>query len=285
MTSTYIRYIKKPQVRKNSEENKKIKGTPTGMVGRPPIMPEQRGHNVEISGKFEFCADCGRSTAANHIKTAKHVHWRKQACEPVQRLRQYRDKQHTVSFDGWWYCTACGAKGPDMNKKFCTEYRHHVIERDDKRPGDDGEIDEDRPDINKRPRLNADGNREDKISERDENKKAKNMADLIANRMEANEGIIAIKEHKPPKAKKGVKKVIVKVNRSSTNLTMKEIRRNEAEQKAIDQEQDEAYPGKSLGKGRKNAIPTGKSSSLEMLRAMTRTESLNPVVTLMLEKT
>eukprot|EP00972_Heterocapsa_arctica_P085556 12610746-Heterocapsa_arctica.AAC.1 len=24
----------------------------------------------------------------------------------------------------WWYCTACEAKGPNMNKKCCSSYTH-----------------------------------------------------------------------------------------------------------------------------------------------------------------
>eukprot|EP00972_Heterocapsa_arctica_P103737 15288605-Heterocapsa_arctica.AAC.1 len=35
-----------------------------------------------------------------------------------------KTKQHKVGFDGWWCCTACKARGPDLNKKFCAAYTH-----------------------------------------------------------------------------------------------------------------------------------------------------------------
>eukprot|EP00972_Heterocapsa_arctica_P047910 7067328-Heterocapsa_arctica.AAC.1 len=44
MIYTYTRYINNPLVRKDAEENKKVKGTKTGAVGRPSILPEQLGH-------------------------------------------------------------------------------------------------------------------------------------------------------------------------------------------------------------------------------------------------
>eukprot|EP00972_Heterocapsa_arctica_P019987 2950153-Heterocapsa_arctica.AAC.1 len=59
-------------VRKDAEENKKVKGTKTGAVGRPTILLEKLGHEVRICGDTEFCLGCGRSTKANHIDTAKH---------------------------------------------------------------------------------------------------------------------------------------------------------------------------------------------------------------------
>eukprot|EP00972_Heterocapsa_arctica_P058414 8617965-Heterocapsa_arctica.AAC.1 len=72
MMFTYLKYIKKPLVRKDSEENKKVKGTETGAVGRPTILPEHLGHEVNICGDTEYCLGCGRSTKAKHIDTAKH---------------------------------------------------------------------------------------------------------------------------------------------------------------------------------------------------------------------
>eukprot|EP00972_Heterocapsa_arctica_P049236 7247355-Heterocapsa_arctica.AAC.1 len=46
-------------------------------------------------------------------------------------MRQYRAKQHEVGFNGWWKCTKCEAKGPDMNKKFCSAYTHERSAGDD----------------------------------------------------------------------------------------------------------------------------------------------------------
>eukprot|EP00972_Heterocapsa_arctica_P114831 16444578-Heterocapsa_arctica.AAC.1 len=43
---------------------------------------------------------------------------------PVLRLRQYRNQQHKFGFDGWWCCTACEARGPDLNETFCSSYTH-----------------------------------------------------------------------------------------------------------------------------------------------------------------
>eukprot|EP00972_Heterocapsa_arctica_P062512 9215504-Heterocapsa_arctica.AAC.1 len=61
---------------------------------------------------------------AKHIDTAKRVFWRRQICTPALRLRQYQDKQHKIGFLNWWHCIACEAKGPDMNKAFCSSYTH-----------------------------------------------------------------------------------------------------------------------------------------------------------------
>eukprot|EP00972_Heterocapsa_arctica_P041121 6060562-Heterocapsa_arctica.AAC.1 len=55
---------------------KKVKGTKTGAVGRPSILPEQLGHDVKTCGEYEYCLGCGRSTKATRIDTAKHVFWR-----------------------------------------------------------------------------------------------------------------------------------------------------------------------------------------------------------------
>eukprot|EP00972_Heterocapsa_arctica_P043006 6341539-Heterocapsa_arctica.AAC.1 len=73
-------------------------------------MPEQLGHDVKTHGDYEYCLGYGKCTKAKHIETAKHVFWRRDICTPVLRLRQYRNKQHKVGFDGWWCCTACEAR-------------------------------------------------------------------------------------------------------------------------------------------------------------------------------
>eukprot|EP00972_Heterocapsa_arctica_P028761 4231541-Heterocapsa_arctica.AAC.1 len=91
MIFTYLKYIKNPLIRKDSEENKKVKDTKTGAVGRPTILPEQLGHEVKICGDTEYCLGRGRSTKAKHIDNAKHVFWRRQICRPVLRLRQYQE--------------------------------------------------------------------------------------------------------------------------------------------------------------------------------------------------
>eukprot|EP00972_Heterocapsa_arctica_P034734 5113810-Heterocapsa_arctica.AAC.1 len=58
----------------------KIKGTPTGTKGRQIIMPEQMGHEVQISGDYEYCRGCGRTTKAKSSTSAKRVFWRRQYC-------------------------------------------------------------------------------------------------------------------------------------------------------------------------------------------------------------
>eukprot|EP00972_Heterocapsa_arctica_P019145 2826609-Heterocapsa_arctica.AAC.1 len=60
-----------------------MKGTPTGKKGRQIIRPEQLGHDVQISGKYEYSLGCGRSTQATHIQSANIVFWRRQLCKPV----------------------------------------------------------------------------------------------------------------------------------------------------------------------------------------------------------
>eukprot|EP00972_Heterocapsa_arctica_P019084 2816919-Heterocapsa_arctica.AAC.1 len=74
--------------------------------------------------EIEYCLGRGRSTKAKHIDTAKHVFWLREICAPILRLRQYQDKQQQIGFKDWWYCTACEAKGPDMNNQLCYSYTH-----------------------------------------------------------------------------------------------------------------------------------------------------------------
>eukprot|EP00972_Heterocapsa_arctica_P107987 15904959-Heterocapsa_arctica.AAC.1 len=116
---TYIKYIKNPLVKEDAEKHTNIKGTKTGAVGRPTILPEQLGHEVQTAstakGEYEYCLKCGKYTKAKHIETAKHIFWRRDICKPVLRLRQYLDKQHTMGFDEWWHCTKCEARGPELN--------------------------------------------------------------------------------------------------------------------------------------------------------------------------
>eukprot|EP00972_Heterocapsa_arctica_P020504 3023164-Heterocapsa_arctica.AAC.1 len=48
MSFTYSKYSNNRLVRKDSEDNKKVKGTRTGAVGRPTILPKQLGHEIKI---------------------------------------------------------------------------------------------------------------------------------------------------------------------------------------------------------------------------------------------
>eukprot|EP00972_Heterocapsa_arctica_P015494 2280885-Heterocapsa_arctica.AAC.1 len=64
-----------------------MKGTKTGAVGRPSMMPEQLGHEVKTHGNYEYCLKCGKYTKAKHIDIAKHLFWRRDICTPVLRLR------------------------------------------------------------------------------------------------------------------------------------------------------------------------------------------------------
>eukprot|EP00972_Heterocapsa_arctica_P010311 1514976-Heterocapsa_arctica.AAC.1 len=59
MMRTYIKYIVNPLARKDIERNAKVKGKPEGKKGRPCIMPEQLGHEVQASGEYEYCLGCG----------------------------------------------------------------------------------------------------------------------------------------------------------------------------------------------------------------------------------
>eukprot|EP00972_Heterocapsa_arctica_P086869 12806169-Heterocapsa_arctica.AAC.1 len=45
MMKTYIKHIKNLLVKEDAENTRSIKGTKTGSVGRPSILPEQLGHN------------------------------------------------------------------------------------------------------------------------------------------------------------------------------------------------------------------------------------------------
>eukprot|EP00972_Heterocapsa_arctica_P040907 6028408-Heterocapsa_arctica.AAC.1 len=55
MMRTYIKYIANPLVRKDIDSNVRTKGRLEGKKGRPCIMPEQLGHEVQAIGEYEYC--------------------------------------------------------------------------------------------------------------------------------------------------------------------------------------------------------------------------------------
>eukprot|EP00972_Heterocapsa_arctica_P112660 16433016-Heterocapsa_arctica.AAC.1 len=71
MLKKSIIYITHPLVITYALDNKQIKGTPTGTNGRQIMMPERMGHEVRISGDYEYCLGCGRTTKAKHSTSAK----------------------------------------------------------------------------------------------------------------------------------------------------------------------------------------------------------------------
>ena len=78
------------------------------------------GHNVQISGIYEYCLGCGRETKAKHNISAKIIFWRRQYCKPVILMDRYRKIKHDIIFDKWWACRGCKAIGPELNKRDCT---------------------------------------------------------------------------------------------------------------------------------------------------------------------
>eukprot|EP00972_Heterocapsa_arctica_P057181 8437569-Heterocapsa_arctica.AAC.1 len=77
------------------------------------------GHEVQISGDYEYCLGCGRETKAKHTTSAKNIFWIRQFCKPVIRIERYRKRKHTIIFEGWWKCKGCHAKGPELNNRDC----------------------------------------------------------------------------------------------------------------------------------------------------------------------
>eukprot|EP00972_Heterocapsa_arctica_P043922 6486025-Heterocapsa_arctica.AAC.1 len=61
MIIKYLKYIANPLVRTYALDNNNIKGTPTGIKGRRIITPEHVGHEVNVSGDYEYCPGCGRT--------------------------------------------------------------------------------------------------------------------------------------------------------------------------------------------------------------------------------
>eukprot|EP00972_Heterocapsa_arctica_P063436 9360056-Heterocapsa_arctica.AAC.1 len=60
-----------------TERLRAIKSLPSGEKGRQIVTPEQMGHDVQISGDYEYCLGCGRTAKAKHILSAKRVVWRR----------------------------------------------------------------------------------------------------------------------------------------------------------------------------------------------------------------
>eukprot|EP00972_Heterocapsa_arctica_P075949 11200479-Heterocapsa_arctica.AAC.1 len=98
------------------------------------ITPEQMGHDVKISSDDECCLGCGRTTKAKHSPSGKRVFWRRERCKPVIRMRRYTQKNHAYIFEDWWTCKNCKAKGPQLNKRKCT---NHIAGKRGPGPDDD----------------------------------------------------------------------------------------------------------------------------------------------------
>eukprot|EP00972_Heterocapsa_arctica_P026565 3911508-Heterocapsa_arctica.AAC.1 len=75
------------------------------------------GHEVQISGEYEYCLGCGRETKAKHSTSAKLCFGRREYSKPVARIKRYRKRKHDTIFEGWWACKRCPARGPGLNKK------------------------------------------------------------------------------------------------------------------------------------------------------------------------
>eukprot|EP00972_Heterocapsa_arctica_P030958 4552302-Heterocapsa_arctica.AAC.1 len=82
------------------------------------------GHIVQTIGDYEYCLGCGRDTRSQE----KRVFWRRNHCKPVIRLVRYK-KKHDIIFElpigategsPWWPCRGCKARGPELNKRDCT---------------------------------------------------------------------------------------------------------------------------------------------------------------------
>eukprot|EP00972_Heterocapsa_arctica_P003816 568604-Heterocapsa_arctica.AAC.1 len=80
------------------------------------------GHDVQISGEYEYCLGCGRTTKAKHSASAKSVFWRRVLCKPVIILTRYREHNHDIMCEEWWTCKSCKAKGPQLNNIKCVNY-------------------------------------------------------------------------------------------------------------------------------------------------------------------
>ncbi len=120
MVKTYIKYIQHTAVREDALNNKKVKGSPTGKKGRQIITPAQMGHKVQTSTDYEYCLDCGRETKTCRSTNDKIIFWRRNYCKPIARIIRYKKRRHDICFDTWWICGNCKAKGPEFNKRDCT---------------------------------------------------------------------------------------------------------------------------------------------------------------------
>jgi hypothetical protein len=133
-----------------------------------------------MKGDYEYCLKCGKYTKAKHIATAKHNFWRRDVCRPVLRLRQYLDKQHIIGFDEWWHCKKCEAKGPELNKKFCTGYTHKRWNAGDEDNAEDPDQDYPGEEVRRNAYIRMLENYKDKVfhnKEEAESKRRRSQAD------------------------------------------------------------------------------------------------------------
>ena len=81
--------------------------------------PPPRGqseHALCVTGSYEWCRLCGRTSAASHA--ARLQQWRR-PCVPLPSFHRKLAKGHLLAFDGHWRCTVCPCPTLRLTSKKC----------------------------------------------------------------------------------------------------------------------------------------------------------------------
>ena len=85
---------------------------------RIQILPPrgQFEHSLTVTGRFEWCSRCGRTSATSHA--ARMQQWRR-PCVPLPSFHRKLARGHLLAFDGHWRCTVCPCPALRLTSKKC----------------------------------------------------------------------------------------------------------------------------------------------------------------------
>lgn len=87
------------------------------VIDRDPSPPRgTTGHDLRVSGDYEWCRLCGRASAAS--RAGRLQQWRR-PCVPLPSFQRKLAKRHLLVFDGQWHCSMCPCPSLRLTSKRC----------------------------------------------------------------------------------------------------------------------------------------------------------------------
>ena len=118
LARSYVKYLGCDRVNDYFKECRRKKKTyeRTKRIGRPPVNPASKGHDVRVEGSTQYCHKCGRVTKSKN----PHKFWINHKCEPLEMVERYKSDGHRLELGGrTWTCARCGLEGRSMYRIQC----------------------------------------------------------------------------------------------------------------------------------------------------------------------
>jgi len=118
LAKTYVKYLSCNQVTDYFKGYRRHKKTyeRTKRIGRPPVDPASKGHEVKVEGTSQYCRNCGRVTRSKN----PHTFWINNPCQALDLVESYKANGHRLDFGSkTWSCTRCGIEGRRMSRVQC----------------------------------------------------------------------------------------------------------------------------------------------------------------------